>query len=54
MHGYSGDSISSECERDLEEQIKYLGPSHFLVYTNNEKISQNEYGEDSIMQFSEI
>ena len=31
---YQGDSVSSECIGELDEQIKYLGPSHAIVYLN--------------------
>ena len=34
MLGYQEDSISSECIGDLDEQIKYMGPSQFIVYTD--------------------
>ena len=44
IEGYSGDSVSSECVGDQEEQIKYLGPSHFVLLTNNERLNPYEYG----------
>ena len=34
MHDYQGDSVSPECVGDLTEQVKYLGPSHAIVYLN--------------------
>ena len=32
--GFEGDSVSSECIRDLEKQIEYMGPVHLLIYMN--------------------
>ena len=34
MYGYKGDSVHQQCIGSLDEQIKYLGSSHFIIYSN--------------------
>ena len=54
MLGYQGDSISDECVGSLEEQIKYLGPSHFFIYMNQEQLNPYKYEDQTITRFSEL
>ena len=38
QYGYKEDTISPDCIADLEQQIKYIGASWFILYTNQERI----------------
>ena len=46
--GYTGDKISPKCNPDRDAQIKYLGPTEFLIYHTQETFDQREYGDASI------
>ena len=52
--GFEGDSISDECISDLDEQIKYLGPIHVVLYHTEEIFIQNQYEENAIRRQSVI
>ena len=52
MFDYQGDSVSPECVGELEEQIKYMGPSHALVYMNQERFNPIGYGDETIERYS--
>ena len=54
MLDYQGDSIHPECVGDLEEQIKYVGPSHAIIYVNQERINPVGFDQDAIETYSEI
>jgi len=43
-----------ECNDDLAEQTKYLGPSNWLLYTNKERFNPEGYGDEAIEQYSTI
>ena len=49
---YTGDSIHPECEPNLDEQIKYMGPSKWTVLMNHERINPEKFGEEAIERFS--
>ena len=46
--GYEGDSVHPECDADLEEQIKYLGPLDVMLYYTEDKLEARGFGDDSI------
>lgn len=50
----TGDSISPNCNPNLTEQINYLGASKFIIYTNEERINAEKYGDKAIEKFSKI
>ena len=41
--GHSSDTIHPECVYDLEEQIEYIGPSHWLMLINYERVNPEGY-----------
>ena len=52
--GYQGDSIHPECVGDLNDQISYLGPSHMIIYMNQERLNPYKNKDDMIERYSEI
>ena len=52
--GGTDDRIPDDCEENLDEQIKYLGPLNMLVYFNQARFMQNEFNELSIYRHSVI
>ena len=51
---YTGDTISHNCNPNLTEQINYLGASKFIIYTNEERINAEKFGDEAIEKFSKI
>ena len=52
--GYTGDSIHSECEHDLDQQIQYLGPLDFMIYHTEEIMMPQQYGDATIQRQSTL
>ena len=52
--GYDADSINSECVPSLEEQVKYVGQSHWLMLVNEERINPEGFDDQSVERFSII
>ena len=52
--GYNTDFIHPECVASLEEQIEYLGPSHWLMLMNEERINPEGFEEEAVERFSKI
>ena len=52
--GWDKDSIHPECEPKLSDQAKYLGPSHWLMLVNQERINPEEFGPGSVERYSVI
>ena len=50
--GYTSDSVTTECDPDLNEQIKYIGPSKWTLLMNHERINPEKFDEESIERFS--
>ena len=46
--GHSGDTIHPECVYDLEEQIEYMGASHWLMLINEERVNPEGFDEEAI------
>ena len=52
--GYNDDFIHPECIPSLEEQIEYVGQSHWLLLVNEERVNPEGFNEEAIERFSII
>ena len=52
--GYNDDSIHPECVLNLEEQMEYVGQSHWLMLVNEERVLPEVYDGEAVDRFSII
>lgn len=43
-----------DCNPDLEAQKKYLGPSNWLIYTNQQRFNPEGFGKENVEHYSAI
>lgn len=53
-YGYTEDSVSDECIRDIKKQQEYLTSLKFLIYFNDEEFDQQEFNDESIKRTSKL